>query len=1054
MLKKFSLVLMLVMSSMVLLVAQRTISGTITDNTGEPLIGATVLVKGTTTGTATDIDGKYTITVPDGITTLQFSYTGFQTQDVEIGVSDVLDVELSNDVNILNEVVVTAIGIEKESKSLGYAVGVVDGEDMVRARDPNLVSALSGKVAGVQITNTTGSIGGGSRVVVRGQSSIGAGVNNQPLFVIDGVPIFNTNFAAGSNGSDGDSRIQGIVNTGNAAGDINPDDIESISVLKGGAAAALYGQRAKDGVIIITTKKGNKFRGAEVSVNSSLRYDTPLRLPDFQNEYAQGDFGKYLLDSRGRPQNLNGWGPRIAGQSVTDFRGETVDLQAYPDNVKDFYQTGVTAINSVSFQDANEQGDFRLSVSNTRQSGIIPESQLTRYNIGVNTGRQINDRLSTRISANYITTRAQGLAVQGGNDINVLSTVINGLPRTVNIQDVQTFIDPETGAQVPLNEATNNPYWIINRNTIELASDRTFGNIELNYKFSDWLSITGRQGLDLLNFDLERINAPGTIGITTNGSIRVEQRQQLQLNTDIFLSANPNISEDFSLSILAGYNFNQITTERLRNLASDLQVDDVFTFGNANANSLTRRFIRRRLIGAYGDVTLGYKDYLFLNLTARNDWSSTLPVQNRSFFYPSVNLSFVFSEALNLSNDFFTYGKLRASYAEVGSDEAAYQLDFRAFPVTTFFGQLGTSNQFPFGGVSGFEVTATIPPENLLPQRQATYEIGAELQFFNSRVSLDLNYYNAETRDQILSLLIPASTGFRRLRTNAGVIANKGFEALLSAVPIKTSNFSWEISTNFTKNKNEVIELAEGVDEIRLESGFNDGVLVAKPGEGIRFFGNGFLRDNNGNFIINENTGLRQESPNTDLGEVQPDWLMGITNSFNYKGIKLSFLLDIRKGGLIISNTAGFLRRNGLSEETAFNREGTFVDQGVIVTERDDAGNITGTRPNDVPVSSMQAWWQNTFSSRNAEAVAYDASFVKLREIRLGYSLPATALRSLPFKRASISLEARNLFLFHSNVPDIDPETKTTGPADNFDGYEWNNLPSTKSIGVNISLLF
>ncbi len=1056
--KKLMLVMLLAMTSYVVSSAQdRQITGQVSDESGEPLIGATILVQGSTSGAATDVEGKYTITVPEGFDVLIFSYTGFAVQEVTLGVSDVLDVQLQADAAILDEIVVTAIGIERESKSLGYAVSVVDGDDITRARAPNLVNSLSGKVAGVQITNTSGSIGGGSRIVVRGQATLGAGgsaVNNQPLFVIDGVPIFNTNFAAGSNGSDGDSRIQGNVNTGNAAGDINPDDIESISVLKGGAAAALYGQRAKDGVIIITTKKGNKYRGAEVSVNSSVRFDRPLVLPDFQNEYAQGDFGKYLLDSRGRPQNLNGWGPRIEGQMAPDFRGEMVPLQAYPDNVQDFYETGLTLINSLSFQDANETGDFRLSLSNTRQQGIVPESSLTRYNVGINTGRKINDRLSTRISANYINNRTDGISVQGGNDVNVLSSLINGLPRTTNIEDVKTFVDPATGFQVPLNENSNNPFWIINRNLTSLSSDRVFGNIQLDYKFADWLTFTARQGLDYLVFDLERINAPGTIGITTNGSIRVERRQQTQLNTDAFLNISPNLGGNFSFNGIIGYNFNQLTTERLRNLASDLQVDNVFTFGNANANSLTRRFIRRRLIGAFGDITLGYKDWLYLNLTARNDWSSTLPKDNNSFFYPSANLSFVLTDALNLENSFLDYAKIRASYAEVGSDEAAYQLDFRAFPVTTFFGQLGTSNQFPFGGQSGFEVTATIPPLSLMPQTQATYEFGAELQFLNSRLALDFNYYNAETRDQILSLLIPASTGFRRLRTNAGTIRNEGVEILLSGIPFKSKNFSWQLSANFTRNVNTVTELAEGVDEIRMESGFNDGVLIARKDETIKFFGNGFDRDPDGNVIIDPNTGLRQESNNIDLGQVAPEWMLGLTNSFSYKGVHLSFLLDIRKGGLIISNTVGLLRRSGLAAETVINREGTFVDQGVIVTERDADGNITATRPNDVPVASMQEWWQNTFSSRNAEAVAFDASFVKLREIRLGYSLPQSLIQGSPFKRASISLEARDLFLFYSEVPDIDPETKTTGPADNFDGYEWNNVPSTRSLGFNINLTF
>ena len=1033
---------------------ERAVSGTVTaSEDGSALPGVNVVIQGTSNGTITDIDGKFKLNVTSNDAILVFSYIGFQRTEVEVGNRSVVDVALESDVTELSEVVVTAIGIEKEAKSLGYAVGVVDSEDLVRARDPNLVNSLAGKVAGVQITNTSGTIGGGSRIVVRGQASIGDGANNQPLFVVDGVPIYNTNFASGTDGADGNSRINGNVNTGNAAGDINPDDIASISVLKGGAAAALYGQRAKDGVIIITTKKGNRFKGPQVQVNSSVRLDQPFVLPEFQNEYAQGDFGKYLLDSRGRPQSLNGWGPRIAGQEVVDFRGETVNLQAYPDNVKDFYQTGVTSINSVSFSDATEKDDFRLSLSNTYQTGIIPESDLVRYNVGINTGRNISDKFKARISANYVNTATDNIAVQGSNNVNVLSTIINTLPRTVNVEDVKTFIDPATGFQVPLNENTNNPYWILNRNTVDLNRERIFGNLEFNYELFPGLNITARQGIDYLVSDLERLTYPGTIGITTNGQIVTQQRKQTQLNTDIFANFNKDIGV-FNLNVIAGYNFNQLGTEILQNLASDLKVDNVITYGNANANALTRDNAFRRLLGAYADLTLGYKDYLFLNLTARNDWSSTLPKDNNSYFYPSANLSFVFTDAFNLNSGILSYGKLRASAASVGSDANPYLLDFRAFPVTNFFGQLGTSNQFPFGGLSGFEVTGTIPNVNLEPQQQVTYEVGGEFQFIDGRIGVDVNFYNAETRGQILNLLIPASTGFRRQLTNAGTIRNRGVELLLTGVPVKTADFSWTISANFTQNRNEVIELAEGVEEIRLESGFNDGVLIARPNEGIHFFGNGYERDGDGNIVINENTGLREESNNIDLGEVQPDWLMGITNSFSYKGFDFSFLFDIRQGGLIVSNTVGLLRRNGMAAETAFNREGTFIDQGVIVLARDDEGNITETRPNDVPVRSMQEWWENAYSSRNAEAVAFDASFVKLREIRFGYSLPSSILSKTPFERVNLAFEARNLLLLHSKVPDIDPETQTTGPADNFAGYEFNNVPTTRSLGFNLGLTF
>ncbi|MEM9680498.1 MAG: carboxypeptidase-like regulatory domain-containing protein, partial [Bacteroidota bacterium] len=494
--------------------AQRTVSGKITDETGEALPGVNVLIKGTTTGTQTDLDGNFQVSVDDGAT-LVFSYVGFETQEIEVGARTTIDITMGGAIE-LQEVVVTSYGgIEKEAKSLGYSVGTVSNEDLVgKARDANVVNSLAGKVAGVNIISASGIPGGGSRIEIRGQASLNTADENQPLFVVDGVPIFNSNPRVSGNGTTG--VIQGTVDTGNAAADINPDDIESVNILRGGAAAALYGSRAKDGVVIITTKRAKKGK-ASITINSSTRFDTPFRLPDYQNEYAPGDFGKYLLDSRERPlEQLNGWGPRIEGQIQPDFRGEMISLTSQKDNVEDFYETGLTLINSASFSNGGEFGDVRVSIANTRQTGILPNSELVRYNVGLSMGTRLMENLETRINVNYVDTETNGIPIQGGNDVNAIGGIIPLLGRTVDVDVLEEFIDPETGQQIPLTESSNNPYFIVNRNTNSQKRERIFGSFELTYGILDNLSITARQGLDYFNNVVQRKVYSGTLGLTTN----------------------------------------------------------------------------------------------------------------------------------------------------------------------------------------------------------------------------------------------------------------------------------------------------------------------------------------------------------------------------------------------------------------------------------------------------------------------------------------------------------------------------------------------------------
>ncbi len=1011
----------------------KTITGKVTsEDGGDGLPGVNVIAVGTTTGTTTDIDGNFTISVSEDAESLQFSFIGYKTQTVSIGNQSTIAVSLATDVSQLSEVVVTGMSIEREKKELGYSLTSISGDEFVKARETNIVNALAGKVPGVQVTSSGGSVGGSTNILIRGASSLTG--DNQPLFVVDGVPIFNSNIP-----SDG-GRITGNIDTGNRAGDINPDDVESMTVLKGAAAAALYGQRAKNGVIIITTKRGKKGKGA-VAINSSVRFDNALKLPNFQNEYGPGSNGKYINNS------LNGWGPRIEGQSVSNFYDETVELQAFPDNVKDFYQTGVTAINSISISNGNENGDFRLGLTNLNQTGIVPNSELNRNSISFNGGTRLTEKISGRASVNYSKTTSQGRPAQGGNDPNILTSLINTLPRTFDLSgELKNYLNAD-GSQRTLDQFTNNPYWIANENLFTNEVDRVFGNFELVFSPIKNLDITGRVGSDFYYEYRRRLNRKGTLG-RVNGDFNVNNIMQSQLNTDLFATYTIDIG-DFNVRALVGHNINQITSRTSSIFAQELTVDGLYNFANAGNNTPTNDFSQRRLIGAYADVTLGYKDYLFFNLTGRNDWSSTLPKESNSFFYPSANLSFIFTQAFDLAGDVLSYGKFRANIAQVGSDEQPYQLNFRYFPVSGIFGQYGTGNQFPFDGQTAFRAASVLPPTNLKPQIQTQYEIGGEFQFFNGRIGLDLTYYDIITSEQIISIPTPQSTGYFAQRINVGETSNKGIEVLLEVGIIQKPDFNWNISANFAANRNVVNSLAEGVDEIVIQSAFNGIQVRAEPGETLGIYGVAFDKDSaSGQFIIDPNTGLRRTGDQQRFGDIYPDFLVGVQNSFSYKGLTLSMLVDWRSGGVIFSETVKSLRRAGVAAETGVNREGTFIDTGVLV---DSDGNL---RPNDVPVQNMQAFWQQQSNASITEGGIYDASFVKFREVLISYSLPTKLLARTPFKGLTVGVEGRNLAILFSKVPHIDPETNLFGSGSNGAGIEFNNVPSTRSFGGNIKINF
>jgi TonB-linked SusC/RagA family outer membrane protein len=1034
----------------------KTVSGKVSAPDNDALPGVNVLVKGTNIGTATKADGTYQVNVPAQGGTLVFSFIGYKSKEVEIGTQTTLNVSLEADLVNLSEVVVTANAIVREKKELGYAVSTVNGVELTKARDPNLLNSLAGKVAGVRISQQSGTVGGSSRVMIRGANSISSA--SEPLFVVDGIPISNSSF----NNSETDI-VTGGVDVGNRAGDLNPDDIESMTVLKGAAASALYGSRARNGVIVITTKRGKVgAKKMNITVNSSYRSDNVLRAPELQEQYAQGNLGVY------NPQLGNGWGPKVSSITgpVKDYKGQDVQsLQVYPQNWKNFFQTGHTAINSVSLDGANDQGDYRFGYTNLRQTGTVPGSEMNRNTFSFNAGKKITDKLTSRAWVNYIRTTSDGRPQQGSNTTNIIATILAGTPVTVDINELRNnLFAPATQAVPPgwtgdlarsidLNGVQNNPYFVTEFNRFSNTVDRMFGGTSLSYDVAPWFNLTGRVGTDFFSENRRSVTRRGTRG-RLNGQFDTNDIFERELQTDLLATISHKISKDWGFKGILGHQFNQRTIRRSRVQSEGLNIDRLYTFANAQSNVPSNFFSRRDLFGVYGDFSFDYKNFLFLNVTGRNDWSSTLPVSNNSYFYPSASVSFVLTEAFSnwgiVKKDILSYAKLRANYANVGSDEDPYQLSFTYNPLTQATDIYTFNILYPIGGASAFGATNVLPPTNLRPQQQTSYEFGAELKFFGGRVGLDMTYYRTFNYDQIISIAVPQSTGYSARRLNVGEISNKGLEAMLTVTPIRTrSGARWDMAFNFNRNINRVESLAPGLSEFIVTSGDGFGIFIAaRPGETFNIQGVGWLRDPEGNIIINPTTGLRTPGPRKLLGPIYPDWTMGINNSFSYKGFDFNFLVDIRKGGVINSQTVSIVRGSGLAAETAVNDRTPFIDPGVI-------RNADGTfRPNDKPVASVQQYWSQLDNSVSPENNTFDGSYSKLREVRLAYNFPKSFVNKTPFGSIAVGLEGRNLWIITSNVPHIDPEANVLGTGLIGEGLERGSIPSSRTIGANLRVTF
>jgi TonB-linked SusC/RagA family outer membrane protein len=1006
---------------------ERIVAGKVTSATdGGALPGVNVTVKGAAGGTITDVQGQYSISVPQSDAILVFSFVGTQSQEIEVGNKNVINVAMRDDIKQLNEVVVTALGIEKEKRGLGYAVQDVKGEDLIQARESNVLNSLSGRVAGVQIVNSSGAVGASSRVVIRGNNSLRS--NNQPLFVVNGIPIDNS-----TNRNDG----YGGVDFGNAASDINPNDIESISVLKGPAASALYGARAANGVILITTKSGKGAQGLGITFDHNSTFETPLRLPDYQNEYGQG-----YPDSKGVPQFsyvdgaggglMDGvdesWGPRFDGQPRSQFFGEG-SWVASPNNVKDFFEVGRTMTNNLAISGGNERANARLSVTNMNQKGILPNTDLRRNVVNLSSNMKLNDRLSANANIIYTQNASDNRPGNGYGGENVMQQFI-WFGRQVDISRLKNYENPD-GTQYNWNyNYHNNPYWILYKNTNSSNRNRVNGNVSLKYNFTDWLSLQGRIGTDVYSEMRKRVYAKNTVDWPDGRFIENNINFQ-EINADFLLSATKSITSDITLSGSFGGNTMKSNYTDNQILVRALIAPNLYSTQNSDGAPAVTQFATRQEINSfYGTAGFNYKNFFFLDLTGRNDWASTLPDGQNSFFYPSISSSFVFSDAFNLENSILSFGKIRGGWAKAGNYADPHRLR-----------NLMAAGD-PFGSIPNYTVHNRLAPLDLKHETTTSTEVGTELKFFQDRLGLDVTYYRSMTYDQIIEVPVSATSGFRTRVVNAGSISNNGIEAVLNATPVQLSNgFKWDVAVNFARNRSEVVELDPSITSYRMATywGLN---LEARPGYPYgTFFGSGYLRDDQGNIVVNANGIPRRDPVQRVLGNILPDWTGGIRNSVSYRNASLSFLVDMRKGGDIFSVTHMFGRYAGVTEETVEGREDGILVPGSVVANADGSYS-----PNTVRATAI-GYNQGLYGTH--EAHIFDGSFVKLREVVLSYNLPKSLLGKTQLSGASISLVGRNLLLLHSNIPHVDPET-AFGADDLSQGFEFGALPSTRSYGVSL----
>lgn len=1050
---------------------QRTITGTVTGkDDGLPLPGVSVLVDGTKTGTQTGQDGRYAIQLPAGATALVFSSLGYASQTITVGSGNVVNVTLATDARQLGEVVVTALGVNREKRTLGYSSTQVTSEEINRASPTNIVTGLQGKVAGVDISGTSGQPGGSSKVVLRGFSSIAG--NNQPLYVVDGVPVNNTRPGDASPLlSIGDLKEN--YDFGNAANDINPSDIESISILKGAAASSLYGSRASNGVILITTKKG-KSGAFKVDFSSAAAFTRVSIIPDLQDQYGQG-FSKYAYIAE------NGsWGAKFDGQvrpwgSEVDGERQSKPFVALPNAFREAFDTGREYNNTIAISGGNETATFHFSYGNVSSDGILPgaNDSYKRNSLSLNGSSKLKN-FTVTASANYIGKNTR--AVQTGQANSGVGSSfyedILQIPVEFPIKAFKDYKNKYYDVDGFFSPFTQNPYYSVFENGSRFKSDRFYGNVDLKFKATEWLSFQFQQGADVSNI-VDKIwnaknnptpgswsgggNDEGVVRQISVGNVIDGNEKYFEFDSKLNALFNKQISSDFELNGLVGLNFNDRGSRTLYSGVEDLLIPGFYHIENSgNPPTTTQLSAQRRLFGLYGSATLGYKSFAYLTLNARNDWSSTLPSANRSYFYPGANLSLLISQLTDLSSARINLLKLRAAYGKTGSDTDPYNVynTLNRTNVPLGFGNIS----FPIGGVAGYTVSNTLRNDKLRPEISTETELGGEIQFFGGRLGLDAAYYSRVTNDQILPISASPSTGLAFRVVNFGKVRNRGVELALTGVPLKSEDLTWNLTYTFSRNRNTVLALPDGLSRVVLNFAY-DAQFVAKVGKPLGILEAPVPRfDPQGRIIVGSNGFPLVADELGEYGSSQRDFIMGLNNSFSFKNFTLGLALDYKKGGVFYSGTADLLNFVGNSANTVYNDRRTFIVPNSVVEVRNAQGQVTGYAENTNPITENNffAYYYTDLGKATSYADRIiDKTFIKVREITLSYALPKTVAARIGADRAVITAYGRNLLTWlpkENRV--IDPEVSNYGNDLSSEFGEFRSGPSTRNAGLSLNITF
>lgn len=1022
--------------------AQRQVSGKVTSGEdGSSLPGVNVVVAGSQQGSITDVDGNYKIEVSDG-TTLKFSYIGYLDQEIQVGNQSVIDVVMSPDVTQLNEVVVTAFGIEKEKKALGYSVTELNGDDFVKAREINLGDALQGKVAGVNVSNIGSGVAGSSRVIIRGNTSLSG--NNEPLYVIDGVPMDNS--------QQGAAGMWGGSDWGDGLSSLNPDDIQNISVLKGNTAAALYGSRASNGVILITTKKGTSRKGIGVDFSSTYTGEKFINNYDFQQQYGHGDRGaKPTSANEGLEYGGSAWGAKLDGSMVPQFDGVERPYSYMGDNFNNYYRTGSTFTNTLALTGGSDTQTFRFSFSDLRNNAITPNSGMNRQNFSLSTNSVWAKKLTLSAKMQYSREDVQNRARLSDAPGNANYTLV-ALPPSIAVKDLKGPTDKlgakEDGTEMLYsnNIYSQNPYWAAYQFENSDVRNRLIGSALLKYDITDYLYIQGRIGMDWYTTRRTSITPYGT-GYSSLGQMSETQRTQSEVNMEYLLGFDKTFS-NLRVNAFFGGNSMRRKWENIGGSGSQFNVPFLHTLSNLANRSTIYDITESGINSLYGSAEISWKNMIFLNATARNDWFSTLPKESNSILYPSVGASWVFSDGFVMP-EFITFGKLRASWAQVGGGANPYQLALN-------YGLVGQGH---LGATLGRINNGSVPNNQLVPLTSTETEIGFNIKFFNNRLGIDYAYYSRKTEDDILNASIAQTSGYGSATVNVGQISNKGHELLITGTPI-TGDLRWDISLNFAYNKATVDQLYGdskilGAQTARSRNAYSQHRIAFTDEDGVYMPGGysvivGYKQMEIDGQKVYDDDGLPvRDNKQYVLGNGVHPYTGGINNAFTWKNWNLNFLIDFKAGGDLYSGTNATAYGSGLHKATLVGRENGLTISGVDTDGTPQTWNIPGTSSDPAAIIVEDYYSRMTSISNN---FVYDASFAKLRQLVFGYTFPKSMLQNTPLTSVSLSFVGRNLWLIYSNIDNIDPES--TYNTSNGQGLEWLGVPQTRSFGFNLNVKF